>query len=748
MKRLVRSILLWLALVLTLAGCRAVTDSAASTPTVLPSSTPTWMPIATQTPRPLPTPTIEKTSVDANDAVVLSWEREGGLAGFCDEVIVYAGGEVLSRSCHSEATERTRLSVARFGQLSAWRETLKPFEHVQSDGAVADGMTVRLNFAGQGTQAATDEDVQAMLDFAASLLPPSPPAVIPVLQTGVRYVLASRDVTMHTGPGKEYLQIGQVFDGQVAWVTGVSTDGAWWRVICPDETVSSCWLSADPALTQPTTPQGTWPVFMFPRGMSVDYPAGWLLEPSTYDETQHSVWFVAPAVAGPSVGVEIYHRPTQERDVANPFTWQPNQGGYEVHWSRPITTVQGLVGIEFVWGAYLENQQTWDTPPQLMVVYYSPEHELDVRVSASFDASTLDLLDTASLTETVATQFGLFHHMAQSVRLHPTTGWQTYHDDQAGGIFDLKYPPGWAIRGTEIDCGVAYDLDSLELVLFDACSADTAGRSKLTFFETYRRFRGAFSLELAITRRDVNGLRVEVVQYGEARDNGIVPLDAGPGTVAVWQIGERGFALLDQGNQHLQDGIYDGVLGSFLILGTMWSQPQPVEGYYAPDRRMAFDLPGLPVTVLLPAGYGVTTNTEYLRRGSIVSFDFTPYDRELPRLAEIQFFSEASLQAFEERCTTDFCFEGDYPNVERYRAQKAALAECADLPPYQAMRFDDRCYLVGSHRCTGDMCVIREYTTFLGDTKVDVWVMMRDPSQADSSDTLFATFDIVQQGQQ
>lgn len=141
----------------------------------------------------------------------------------------------------------------------------------------------------------------------------------------------------------------------------------------------------------------------------------------------------------------------------------------------------------------------------------------------------------------------------------------------------------------------------------------------MTFFETFQRFRDAFGGEVAVTQRDVNGLRVQVVQYGKVGDNGIVPLDVATGTVAIWQIGERGFALIDQGDQHLQDGIYDGVLGSFLILGTTWSQPQPVEGYYAPDRRMVFDLPGLPVAVLLPAGYGVATNTEHPRRGSFVS---------------------------------------------------------------------------------------------------------------------------------
>ena len=75
-------------------------------------------------------------------------------------------------------------------------------------------------------------------------------------ETVVRYVLALRDVPMYGGPGTNHEVIGSVFDGQVAWVTGQSADGAWWRVICPDDTVGDCWLSASPEWTEPTTPAG------------------------------------------------------------------------------------------------------------------------------------------------------------------------------------------------------------------------------------------------------------------------------------------------------------------------------------------------------------------------------------------------------------------------------------------------------------------------------------------------------------
>lgn len=75
-----------------------------------------------------------------------------------------------------------------------------------------------------------------------------------VQQTAVEYLLALEDVPMYAGPGDTHALIGQVFGGQVALVTGVSADGAWWRAICPDDTVGSCWLSAAPELTQPTDP--------------------------------------------------------------------------------------------------------------------------------------------------------------------------------------------------------------------------------------------------------------------------------------------------------------------------------------------------------------------------------------------------------------------------------------------------------------------------------------------------------------
>jgi hypothetical protein len=73
--------------------------------------------------------------------------------------------------------------------------------------------------------------------------------------TEVKSILALRDVKMVIGPGEGYPVIGRLLLGQTALVTGVSPDGQWWRVICPDGKIGDCWISADPEMTEPAAPQ-------------------------------------------------------------------------------------------------------------------------------------------------------------------------------------------------------------------------------------------------------------------------------------------------------------------------------------------------------------------------------------------------------------------------------------------------------------------------------------------------------------
>jgi uncharacterized protein YraI len=85
---------------------------------------------------------------------------------------------------------------------------------------------------------------------------PEPVATQPVdmnaYETNVKYVMAQQDVNMRSGPGTQFRIISYIAAGQTAKVTGVSANGNWWRVICPDNNVGSCWVSALSSLTSPT----------------------------------------------------------------------------------------------------------------------------------------------------------------------------------------------------------------------------------------------------------------------------------------------------------------------------------------------------------------------------------------------------------------------------------------------------------------------------------------------------------------
>jgi hypothetical protein len=184
--------------------------------------------------------------------------------------------------------------------------------------------------------------------------------------------------------------------------------------------------------------------------------------------------------------------------------------------------------------------------------------------------------------------------------------------------------------------------------------------------------------------------------------------------------------------------------------GQFWSM-DPATGDVTPAHEPGDltiqSLPEPDLRVQVPAVYRIVRNSEEGRRGSFISYDFAGAS-ELPRLYEIQFFSEDSIRRFTESCEAP-CFFGDYPDLTRYRAQKAAFER---LTRYRndvrrlgndfTFRLGDRYYFVTNHACEGDTCVIREYTTFMGEVKVDVWVLMENSGQSLQSDILFSTLRI------
>lgn len=90
------------------------------------------------------------------------WRREGGIAGFCDVVTVAVSDEAATAtiaSCRTDPpqirSERS-LSAAQARLVAGWVAVTRSFERTESNGAVADGMTITWAFIGQGDAAPTD----------------------------------------------------------------------------------------------------------------------------------------------------------------------------------------------------------------------------------------------------------------------------------------------------------------------------------------------------------------------------------------------------------------------------------------------------------------------------------------------------------------------------------------------------------------------------------------------------------------
>lgn len=68
--------------------------------------------------------------------------------------------------------------------------------------------------------------------------------------------IVADEATFYGGPGQDYEPVASVVGGMVYPVSGVSTDGQWWRLVCYDDNnvrIPNCWVSADPAISQTTT---------------------------------------------------------------------------------------------------------------------------------------------------------------------------------------------------------------------------------------------------------------------------------------------------------------------------------------------------------------------------------------------------------------------------------------------------------------------------------------------------------------
>ena len=108
--------------------------------------------------------------------LALVWKREGGIAGFCDSLIVFLSGEVSGGQCKSQpesvsGTFAGLLSTDELDQFNGW---IQEFGEVSIDASnpvgVSDRMVVTLAFHGNGKATSlTESDQQALFTWVQNL---------------------------------------------------------------------------------------------------------------------------------------------------------------------------------------------------------------------------------------------------------------------------------------------------------------------------------------------------------------------------------------------------------------------------------------------------------------------------------------------------------------------------------------------------------------------------------------------------
>lgn len=104
----------------------------------------------------------------ASWSLAFAWHREGGIAGFCDDVAVYLTGLVTASDCKG-FNAHTYLTASQLEQLYSWVDGLSNIDYDDRNAPLADGMNITLVLAGNGQKQADEQTIRDIIDFAATL---------------------------------------------------------------------------------------------------------------------------------------------------------------------------------------------------------------------------------------------------------------------------------------------------------------------------------------------------------------------------------------------------------------------------------------------------------------------------------------------------------------------------------------------------------------------------------------------------
>ncbi|MBL8045975.1 MAG: hypothetical protein JNL09_05510 [Anaerolineales bacterium] len=100
---------------------------------------------------------------------MFQWNRQGGIAGFCDSLTVNTNGEVRYSLC-GQPEKQAELTDAELAQLRAWGDKVTGTMIDRSDPeGVSDRMTVTILISGFGEQSPSEDEQQAIVTWIQDL---------------------------------------------------------------------------------------------------------------------------------------------------------------------------------------------------------------------------------------------------------------------------------------------------------------------------------------------------------------------------------------------------------------------------------------------------------------------------------------------------------------------------------------------------------------------------------------------------
>ncbi len=103
-------------------------------------------------------------------SLALVWHREGGIAGFCDDLYVYLSGEAYGSSCsNGDLYPAGTLTAAELSQLEAWVKSYGAVAIQVKDPAIADALTTTLSLSGHGAGQPAEADQAPLMAWAQAI---------------------------------------------------------------------------------------------------------------------------------------------------------------------------------------------------------------------------------------------------------------------------------------------------------------------------------------------------------------------------------------------------------------------------------------------------------------------------------------------------------------------------------------------------------------------------------------------------